>query len=267
MEALASVSAIRRFHPHLPCCIITDSHVCGLPDDVQIVLREPEDGNFPMRVKPRYLGDSPFECTLFLDTDTTVVRPIEDLFHVLKRFDIAAYVLPRYLRHDKYGFLPFLNSGVLLFRRCQAVNQVFKKWLELFDAQVDENRSRGSNVFIPDDVYLIFAICDSAARLMPLPPSMNFMLQIPTVTASPIHIVHGRHGNPTRLAEVLDHKRPTSFDARVWVPRLHGRLPDANLRSPAMWLHAPFYAAHVIVYRLMMRAIIRSRLLLAKGND
>jgi hypothetical protein len=36
-----------------------------------------------------------FDRTIFLDTDTTIVGPIEELFRLLDRFDIGLYVLPR----------------------------------------------------------------------------------------------------------------------------------------------------------------------------
>src|SRR5689334_13476866 len=107
-EVLASISALRRFHPRLPCCVITDSHLDALPNDVHVLHRERETGNYPTRAKPRYMLDSPFDRTLFLDTDTTAVRPIEDLFLLLDRFDIGVYVTPRYLHYQKYGYLPYL---------------------------------------------------------------------------------------------------------------------------------------------------------------
>src|SRR5262245_39047168 len=92
-EALASMAALRRFHSDLPCCVIADECMDGLPSQVDVLVREPESA-YPLRSKPKYLRESPFDRTLFLDTDTTVVRPIEGLFHLLDRFEIAVYMLP-----------------------------------------------------------------------------------------------------------------------------------------------------------------------------
>src|SRR5271154_3320348 len=126
-EALASIAALRTFHPNLPCCIITDKDIEPLPSDVEVLLRAPEAKQH-FRVKPRYIRESPFDHTLFLDTDTTTVRPIEDLFCLLDRFDIGAHMLPAYIHDPKYGYLTYANSGVVLFRRCKAVRETFDRW-------------------------------------------------------------------------------------------------------------------------------------------
>jgi hypothetical protein len=242
-EALASIVAVRRFHPRLPCCIITDSDIEALPSYVTILLRTPEAKQH-LRAKPRYMHESPFDRTLFLDTDTTTVRPIEDLFRLLDRFDIGVYMLPAYIYNTKYGYLTWANSGVILFQRCKAVSETFDRWLELFDQEVATETSAPS--YPPtDDVHLMHAICETQARLVPLPASMNFHILYPIVTASPIHIVHGRHPDPVGLARLMDRGRSAlgaSWEPRVWVNP-----------SPGLWLHASLYALHKLVLRLLSR--------------
>jgi hypothetical protein len=264
-EALASVAALRRFHPDLPCCVIAESEFDDLPSHVELLLREPA-GKYPLRVKARYLRESPFDRTLFLDTDTTTVRPIEGLFHLLDRFDIGLYMLPYYTDHPKYRYLNNPSSGVVLFRRCEAVSETFDRWLELFDQEVSMTEARASNSpsRINDDPLLMRAIYETQARLVPLPAAMNFHLDVPTVTASPIHIVHGRHPDPVGLARRVDQGRPAglpNWNPRVWVPQLQSPLPDGSLRSPAIWLRAPLYALHAVVSRLWALASVRYRML------
>jgi hypothetical protein len=248
-EALASIAAVRSFHPRLPCCIITDSDIEPLPAYVKILLRAPEAKHI-FRAKPRYLRESPFDRTLFLDTDTTTVRPIEDLFRLLDRFDIGAYMLPSYIYYPKYGYLICANSGVILFQRCKAVSETFDRWLELFDQKVATEASASSYPF-HDDPHLMYAICEGQARVVPLPASMNFHILDPIITASPIHIVHGRHPDPVGLARLMDRGRASEiWDPRVWV---EGPLPHGSLRTPGFWLHAPLYALHVLLSRLLSR--------------
>jgi hypothetical protein len=243
-EALASIAAFRRFHPRLPCCIITDSNIEPLPPYVRILLRAPE-AKQSFRAKPRYLSESPFDRTLFLDTDTTTVRPIQDLFRLLDRFDIGVYMLPAYIYNPKYGYLTWANSGVILFQRCKAVSETFDRWLELFDQEVVTEAGAPSYPPLTDDAHLMHAICEAQARLVPLPASMNFHILYPIVTASPIHIVHGRHPDPVGLARLMDRGRSAlgaSWDPRVWVNP-----------SPGFWLHASHYALHKLVLRLLSR--------------
>ena len=256
-EALTSIASLRCVHWDLPCCLVTESQLEGLPSDVEVLLREPEI-KYPFRAKPRYLRESPFDRTLFLDTDTTTVRPIEGLFHLLDRFDMGLHMLPHYTDHPTYRYLNTPSTGVVLFRRCEATNETFDKWLELFDQEIAAMGQHQSR--INDDPLLMRAIYETRARLVPLPAAMNFHLEVPTVTASPIHIVHGRHPDPVGLARRVDQGRPAglpNWNPRVWVPQLQSPLPDGSLRSPAIWFRAPLYALHAAVSRLLARASVR----------
>jgi len=248
-EVLTSIASLRRLHPQLPCCIITDSEFGELPTQVEVVLRKPEIEQ-PFRAKPRYLRESPFDRTLFLDTDTTIVRAVEPLFYLLDRFDVGLYMHPHYRTygtHGRGGYLSTANTGVVLFRRCAAVSEMFDRWIEAFDWESSVVQSR-----ITDDPTLMYAIYDTRVRLVPLPSAMNFLLQIPTVTASPIHIIHGRHPDPAGLARRIDEGRPgglRNWNPRVWVPQLQSPLPDGSLRSASIWTGAPLYALQIVASR------------------
>jgi hypothetical protein len=258
-EVLTSIASLRRFHPHLPCCIITDSEFGELPAHVEVVLREPEIEQ-PFRAKPRYLRESPFDRTLFLDTDTTVVGAVEPLFYLLDRFDIGLHMHPHYRTYGTYGrggYLSTANTGVVLFRRGVDVNEMFDRWLEAFDWEASVVQSR-----ITDDPTLMYAVYDTRVRLVPLPSGMNFLLQIPNVTASPIHIIHGRHPDPEGLARRLDQGCPSglpNWNTRVWVPQLQSPLPDGSLRSASIWTSAPLYALQVVTSRFWARLRILDR--------
>ena len=47
------------------------------------------------------LSRTPFEKTLFLDTDTFVIEPLDEIFELLERFDMAA---------ARAGTIPLSNS-------------------------------------------------------------------------------------------------------------------------------------------------------------
>src|SRR3974390_833657 len=132
-EVVCSITSLRQFHPTLPCCVISDKRPNDLPSGVQVLMREPP-AKYPLRTKPLYLGDSPFDRTLFLDTDTTIVRPIENIFLLLDRFDVGLHLL-QYYKPDR-PFICMANSGVIVYRRSTSVDQMFKRWLELFDELV-----------------------------------------------------------------------------------------------------------------------------------
>jgi hypothetical protein len=260
-EVMHAVRSVREIHPDLPCCVISETKLDDLPSGVAVLVREPEM-KYAFRAKPRYLRESPFERTLFLDTDTTIVRPIDGIFRVLDRFDIGLSLLPHYHPQQvKYPYINTANSGVILFRRCQAVTEMFDRWLELFDELVAMFEARASSTppRIVDDPVLMQAICDTAEiRLAPLAPAMNFVIHIQNITASPIHIIHGRHCDPGGLARAIDQGREAGFNPRVWVPQMQAPLPDGSLKSPGIWLHAPLYALHCVASRLLARVLAKT---------
>lgn len=101
-------------------------------------------------LKTSLYDQSPFEETLFLDTDTRVMKPIDPLWSFLKQAPLAlgpdkhpdltavlrsmvmtgAYTLEEAARTRALCSpkTPFLNSGVILFRRCDPVEEFFKVW-------------------------------------------------------------------------------------------------------------------------------------------
>lgn len=258
-EALASIAAMRQFHPNLPCCIISETDIVSLPPKIQVLLRTPEE-KYPFRSKAKYLRDSPFDRTLFLDTDTTTVRPIEDIFKLLDHFDIGVCTYPHYNLSEKYGYVTSINSGVILFRNSNSVLDMFDRWLELFDKAASAREEAASAVpdrGVWDDPHLIHAIYDSQARLVPLPEVMNFQPQFATVVASPIHIVHGRHPDPLQVVHLMDSERDSSWCVRTWVPYLGLALPHGKLRSAATWCRAPLLSLHVALSRLRSRLVSR----------
>jgi hypothetical protein len=92
------------------------------------------------RRKHEYVGLSPFSNTLYLDSDVRVVDDLSDLFRLLDRYEIAgAHVRyrssPRRLgkhRLDIPKAFPQVNCGVLLYKKCPAIDALFQSWADLY---------------------------------------------------------------------------------------------------------------------------------------
>lgn len=99
----------------------------------------------PGRVKPHLYELSPFERTLYLDLDTQVIYPVQPLFDVLDRWEFAVVMGQAWgglLRDTQFsrselsktiqlwgiGLLPYLNSGVLAWRKCPNCKALFERW-------------------------------------------------------------------------------------------------------------------------------------------
>lgn len=92
------------------------------------------------RRKHEYVGRSPFARTLYLDSDVRVVGDLSDLFRLLERYEIAGtHVryrssprrLGKYLADIPQSF-PQINCGVMLYRKCPAVDRLFQTWIDLY---------------------------------------------------------------------------------------------------------------------------------------
>jgi hypothetical protein len=133
-EVIQSARAVKNIHKKLNITLFTDSKNINENcfDNIKII---PINNT---REKQNYLYDSPYDYTLYLDSDTKVVNPIEDIFKILDRFDIAACF--DHARKDPkkskvwedYAKIPSSFSefagGVILFKKSPVVESFFKVW-------------------------------------------------------------------------------------------------------------------------------------------
>lgn len=86
--------------------------------------------------KTKFISESPYDRTLFLDCDIYVVRPFPELFPLLDRYDCALtheeYVNTDwngdYPRPDIPSSFPEFNTGVFLYRKSETMAQLFRSW-------------------------------------------------------------------------------------------------------------------------------------------
>lgn len=123
------------------------------------------------RSKVDYIRRSPFDRTLYLDSDTRVVSGIRDVFAVLDQFDIAlAHAHARYnprtqaiWRHDIPEAFPQFNGGVIAYRDSANVNRLLCDWASAYH-KAD---------FTKDQVTLRELLWLSDLRIATLPPEYN----------------------------------------------------------------------------------------------
>ena len=130
-EALLSAESVKRHMRHLSITLYTDEDVDSR--HVDEVVHFDADG-YLSRI-PR-LAASPYERTLFLDSDTYVCGDLEPLFALLDGFDIALAHAPVRAIYEIDGVpdsFPEFNAGVILFRQSADVRAVFSDWEALFD--------------------------------------------------------------------------------------------------------------------------------------
>jgi hypothetical protein len=244
-EAVGSAQSVREVWPDIPLAIIAD----GAPpadcfDHVEIVEAERSS-----RDKPRLIGRSPFERTIYLDADTYCCAPLPELFDQLDRFEfLAAFDDCRFSTQvdpatgeERFvkvpgipDSFPELNAGVMAFRRGPATASLFERWIVEYDYVLKELLDHH------DQPSLRSAVYRSNLRFGVLPSEYNFRLGCPGFARTQIKIIHGRWTYqaiaPTRreTLQALDRTFNIHHGPRAFVPALgmiYGHGPLAH--SPA----------------------------------
>lgn len=224
VEAQTSAASLRATHPKLSIALFTDQPLSV--DGFDLVLPLAAKGN-PFCNRIEAMRNSPFDKSLFLDSDTFICGSILDMFPLLDRFDLAFAAAPTRLKESDLAVLgeqmrkipptfPQPNAGLLLFRRSPEIDQLWDVWESLFQrdltiakaADYYEARFQGVN----DQPALREALYDSSLRWTVLPPEYNCILSIPGQLHGPVRILHGRHPNLPWIAALLNQ----DLDRRVY---------------------------------------------------
>lgn len=170
-EAIHSAKSVKLHNPDLSICIFTDCEIKSPYFDSITVIKPSH-----RRPKVDYLFQSPYEYTLYLDSDTEVLSDISQIFDVLEKFDLAAAydhnrkrtrpstLIPAY-DAIPYTF-PEFNSGVLAFRKTEETQRFFHSWQEHFYRYQEESHGL-------DQPSFRIALWNSNLRLHVLPFEFN----------------------------------------------------------------------------------------------
>jgi hypothetical protein len=129
--AVTAARSVKLHNPDLSIGIFTDQAVT---DSVFSFIGK--IGNEGGRRKVDYISQTPYEHTLYLDSDVRVIGPLNDLFQLLDRFELAAAQV-RYRTHPNRNRIwresiptafPQANCGVLLFAKTPTVLKLFADW-------------------------------------------------------------------------------------------------------------------------------------------
>ncbi len=156
---------------------------------------------------------SPYEKTIFLDSDTYIVDNCNSLFDLLDYHDLClahapadmskVYVDGRCLP----AYTPY-NSGVILFNRNNKVETVFKKWFQFYSSNFE--------LYITDQQPLMEALINSDLNLYVLSSIWNARTVLGDRYAGYVKIIHGRHKN----LELVNKRINQSHVNRIWLPQI-----------------------------------------------
>jgi hypothetical protein len=187
-QAVHSLESLRRFLPGVPVALFTDipdarAGLDALFDAVHVLPVGEGVGTSwgsGLLGKVRAFTRSPYDVSLYLDSDTRVLRPrIAELFDALESCEIAlAACEPGESRNQRNSGRPMYNTGVVAFRRTEGVQRLLAAWLDLQEAHARAIQERRMNRFEyvrhlqgVDKLYQLVA--DQTALARYLAPDVN----------------------------------------------------------------------------------------------
>lgn len=194
-EAIQSATSLKKVMPDIPIILWTDQslEVSASPFNSTFKIDHPRHSFFD-KIKP--LCETPFQKTLFIDTDTYFLEPVYELIPLLDRFEFAYCHAPwrvcpgenNILEEVPDGF-PEPNSGVIAYRSTKQVFQTIRNWEKIYDKKLNSD-----NVPDGDQSALRLALWKSEINTTILPPEYNIRTPFPVFVGgnSAVKILHGR---------------------------------------------------------------------------
>lgn len=181
-EALISAQQLNRVMPEYPITIVTHRELEEEYFDSVVVVDSLE--KYSEKVVNMRM---PYERTLFVDMDTWIVSPVDELFDLLDQFDIALSHNPgrNYDKNEEVpeGF-PQHNTGVIAMRKNSRTKGLLERWGEEYKRPEE-----------PDDLDQTSfrkALYESNCRFTVLPPEYNCRYNRPGAVQGEVKIFHGR---------------------------------------------------------------------------
>jgi hypothetical protein len=179
-EAERSARQAAKVMPEYPIAIVADREPNLDCFDTIIIDKTP----FEKRDKPRALQKTPYDQTIYLDTDTYLSDSIDDLFDILGEFDLA-------LRRDRDqshvpedsslpGSFPEFHAGVISYQSTESVMNMLDDW---------ERRCLPTHDY--DQRSLRPALYHSDVRFTPIPNRYNCQYHWDNIVDGSVKVFHG----------------------------------------------------------------------------
>lgn len=189
-EATQVIRRLKCVMPNTPIALCTDRKE-SIEVDYLIQLENPLY-NFADKV--RYFKNTPFENTIFLDTDIYVVKDITEMFTLLNRFEVAAPHAP--IEMDELVDLPCSfaepNSGVIVYKKNINVINMFSEYEKHYMNALDFYMRKGDNI-PPDQPSFRYALYRTNVNFTFLPHEFNCMVDYPCFLSGEVYILHGHY--------------------------------------------------------------------------
>ncbi|MBE9178832.1 hypothetical protein IQ268_09700 [Oculatella sp. LEGE 06141] len=201
-EACQSAASLKAHMPTASVTLFADQPIDSSYFDDVVVIENPEYGFID---KIMYMNKSPYDRTIFIDTDTRICDDISDLFVLLDRFDIAvsheAQRGERLIEGVPECF-PELNTGVVPFRKTPQVEAFFLDWLAAYKQGMQSKQSLYQQY--NDQPSFQEVLYHSDLRVATLTPEYNCRCLSSTFVSRKVKILHLRHPDLSKVEQEIN---------------------------------------------------------------
>ena len=158
---------------------------------------------------------SPFDETIYLDDDCSVLEPIGELFDLLSVYEMAAAHAPGY-RGAPDPEVPAcffeLNFAVFPYRRSAVMSRFFRTWAETYRAWYHRPPFPYANAH--DQPSFRRTVWTLGIPIYVLGPEYNWRPAFPSFLVGKAKILHGYNDDPDRIAAIGNGAvgRPRAFE-------------------------------------------------------
>ncbi len=183
--AVEAATRTREVMPRARICLASDSDVPHKVFDSVIHLSS-DDG---FRAKILGMQQAPFRQTVFLDADTYLLGPVDELFDVLETFDLAVAHAPNRCTlplNDVPTSFPEFNTGVVAFRSGRRTRKFLAQWLRSYDRLVDRDPPSKDQPSFRETAFR-----SKRTRVATLTPEWNLRFTMAAAFSEPVRVLHG----------------------------------------------------------------------------
>ena len=189
---VASAERVRQVMPDIPITLFTNQPFAHRLFENVVVLQ-----NMRGESADKILGmqQSPYQRTLYLDSDIYVIEDLADVFAILDQFDLAIAHDPNRIRSnflEWWSRVPYafsqMNSGLIALRKSPVTDQFLADWARLYREYLAMYSLETSY----DQPSFREALYFSKARIATLPPEYNLRPAYASYVHKRVKILHGR---------------------------------------------------------------------------
>lgn len=210
-EVKTSVKTLRKFNKGVKISLFTDNQKL-LKEEINLFdsIHEIKNPQYSVKLfadKIFAIKNSPYQKSVYLDSDTIITDNLSELFLILDEYDIAAVNTP--FKNRNYHPL-FFNAGMLVFNLNNKTKSFFELW--------EQNYLKSTHY--SDQPAFRNVLQKSHISIFTLPSEYNFRIPFPSYAQKKIKIFHGH--NITEINElkrkVIINMLNKHHEERVWFP-------------------------------------------------